>query len=202
MKRVLFSLIMTLFLFVLSACDGNNSNLKLNTVSNSKLTEKEQVILSTTTDQSFVFDFRADDSYKEVSVWVEKYEKGKLVEENNRMTSEIKNNGMIFFTTSKTSEETNESLFTISIHSDGSTSTGWTPETLIGNENETGVVSGSNPSESIPFTDKMVLASMSYSINENGMRTFSNGFYEDVESGIDELKNYDVVYLLRCEFKK
>lgn len=199
MRRLLYSVMLTLLMLALVACDEGNSNLKINTVSDAKLTEREKIILSSTADQSFVFDFNADDKYKDVAVWVEKYESGNLVGEVNRISTEIKNKGTIIFTTSKTTEESNQALFTISINSDGSTGTGWSPETIT--KEDLGIVWGSNPLDNISIMDKMVLASICYSKSEEGISTLSTDFYSDVDSHMNELKNYDVVYLLRSEFK-
>ncbi|UOQ48715.1 hypothetical protein MUN88_00695 [Gracilibacillus caseinilyticus] len=61
-----------------------------------ELTEREEAILSITSDQSYVFDFDVDNKYKEVVVWVEKYETGKLA--NDKIIdfkTVIENNGSI-----------------------------------------------------------------------------------------------------------
>ena len=89
-RRVLFFAMLTMLVFTLVACDDGNSNLKINTVSDAKLTEREEVILLSTADKSFVFDFNVDDNYKDVAVWVEKYELGKLVGEVNHISTQIK----------------------------------------------------------------------------------------------------------------
>jgi hypothetical protein len=197
MMRVLFFAMLTSLVLSLVACDDSNSNLKINTVSDAKLTEREKVILSSTADKSFVFDFKVDDKYKEVAVWVEKYESGNLVGEVNRISTEIKNKGTIIFTTSHPIEESNQAIFTISINSDGSTGTGWFTETIT---DELSAVWGSNSLGSISVMDKMVLASICYSNSNKEISTISTDFYSDVDSHINELKNYDVVYLLRSEF--
>ena len=54
------------------------------------MTEREEVILLSTADKSFVFDFNVDDNYKDVAVWVEKYELGKLVGEVNHLSTRLK----------------------------------------------------------------------------------------------------------------
>jgi hypothetical protein len=197
MMRVLFFAMLTSLVLSLVACDDSNSNLKINTVSDAKLTEREKVILSSTADKSFVFDFKVDDKYKEVAVWVEKYESGNLVGEVNRISTEIKNKGTIIFTTSNPIEESNQAIFSISINSDGSTGTGWFTETIT---DELSAVWGSNSLGNISVMDKMVLASICYSNSNKEISTISTDFYSDVDSHINELKNYDVVYLLRSEF--
>ena len=199
MRRVPFFAMLTLLALSLVACDDGNSNLKINTVSDAKLTEREKAILLSTADQSFVFDFNIDDKYKDVAIWIEKYESGDLVGEVNRISTEIKNKGTIIFTTSKTTEESNQALFTISINSDGSTFSGWGPKTIT--KDVLGIVWESNPLDNISIMDKMVLASICYSGSKEGISTLSTDFYSDVDSHMNELKNYDVVYLLRSEFK-
>ena len=96
MMRVLFFAMLTSLVLSLVACDDSNSNLKINTVSDAKLTEREKVILSSMADKSFVFDFKVDDKYEEVAVWVEKYESGNLVGEVNCISTEIKNRERLF----------------------------------------------------------------------------------------------------------
>ncbi|KAB2334465.1 hypothetical protein F7731_14720 [Cytobacillus depressus] len=200
MKRILFFTMLILLALSLVACDDSHSNLKINTVSNANLTEREKVILSNTSDQSFVFDFKVDDKFKEVAVWVEKYESGKLVGEVNRISMEIKNKGTIIFSTSHTTEESNHTLFTVTIDSDGGTGSGWSPETII-KEDGLGAVWGSNPLGETSIQGKMVLASICYSTSKEGISSLPTDFYNNIDSHMNELKNYDVVYLLRSEFK-
>ncbi|RAS76681.1 hypothetical protein [Priestia endophytica] len=201
MRRVLFFAMLTVLTLSLVACDGEGSkNVKANTISSATLTEREEALLSGTADQSFVFDFNAGDQYKEVAVWVEKYESGKLVKKLNRMSTEIKNTGTMVFSTAKINEENNQARFSISVHSNEATTTGLSSETM--KDDDLGMVLGSNPSESISIKDKnIILASIGYPSREEENRTPSTGFYEDVDSHMNELKNYDVVYLLRCTFR-
>ncbi|WP_404900565.1 hypothetical protein PV791_06030 [Priestia filamentosa] len=201
MRRVLFFFMLTVLTLSLVACDGEGSkNVKANTISSATLTEREEALLSGTADQSFVFDFNAGDQYKEVAVWVEKYESGKLVKKLTRMSTEIKNTGTIVFSTAKINEENNQTRFSISVHSNEATATGLSSETM--KDDDLGMVLGSNPSESISIKDKsIVLASIGYPSGEEGISDLSTDFYSDMGSHMDELKNYDVVYLLRCTFK-
>lgn len=83
MKRSLFTPILILLVASLGACDRYNSKSE-NTLFEANLTEREQGILSATAEKSFVFDFNTDGKYKKVSVWVEKYESGKMVGDKRR----------------------------------------------------------------------------------------------------------------------
>ncbi|RJS63006.1 hypothetical protein [Priestia filamentosa] len=201
MRRGLFFVILTVLTLSLVACNVEDSKkVEANTISNANLTEREEALLSGPADQSFVFDFNAGDQYKEILVWVEKYESGKLVGKLNSMSTGIKNTGMMVFSTVKVNEENNQSRFSISVHSDDATSTAWSSETM--KDDNFSIVSGSNPLDNISIKNKnMVLASIAYPSSEEGNRTFSTDFYEDIDSHMNELKNYDVVYLLRCTFK-
>ncbi|KAB2487454.1 hypothetical protein [Priestia endophytica] len=200
MRRVLFFVMLTVLTISLAACKGDDSkNVKANTISSATLTEREEALLSGPADQFFVFDFNAGDQYKEVAVWIEKYESGKLVGELNRMSTEIKNTGTMVFSTAKVNEENNQDRFSISVHSNEATNTAWSPETM--KDDNFSIVSGSNPLDNISMKNKnMVLASIAYPSSEEGNRTFSTDFYEDIDSHMNELKNYDVVYVLRCTF--
>jgi len=198
MRNIRLYAMAAMLLFALSACD-NGSSSKTGTISDAELTEREKAILEATANQSFVFDFNAGDEYKELAVWVEKYESGKLVGEVNHISMELKNKGTIIFATSNTAEESDQAIFTVSISSGGSTGSSWNAET-IPNEH-LGALWGSNHVGEISAGKKLVLASILYSDSEDGISTLSTGFNHDMESHMDELKNYDVVYLLRSEFK-
>mgnify|MGYP003449052700 FL=1 len=62
----LILLILNYFLFV------SNKN----TISVAALTDRENAILSSITDRSFVYAFNTAKEYKEVTVWIERYESG------------------------------------------------------------------------------------------------------------------------------
>lgn len=89
MKRLVVILIM-LFVFSLSACDHSDNDAKSNIISASDLNERENAIISITSDQSFVFDYEIDAEYKEVALWIEKYKSGKLTDDKlGYMTTQL-----------------------------------------------------------------------------------------------------------------
>lgn len=206
MKNIVYTVIFSLIVVTSGACDNNNSDPKsVNTLSEAELTDREKEILSTTADKSFVFDFDVDGTYKEASVWVEKYESGKRVgDKNNHLTTELKDKGTkgtIIFASSKPID--NQSMFTASINYDGGISSGSSLDTItaVGLE-DYGVIWGSNPEKTISIKGEMVLASICYSNEKNGISTISSDFYRDVDHHMNELKDYDIVYLLKSEFVK
>jgi hypothetical protein len=199
MKKIILSIILSLLSFSLVACKAVEPKSE-NILSVPELTAREKGILENSSEHSFLIDFSVDDTYKEMSVWVEKYEFGKLVEpEMGRMTTGIEKNGTIIFTTSKTDDDQKRSMFNVSIQNDDGADTVTYPETIDAMDSS---VWGSAGKLKITNTNKLALASICYSSGNEGIRSLSTDFYGDMEGHMDELKEYDVVYLLRSEFTK
>jgi hypothetical protein len=199
MKKIILSIILSLLSFSLVACKAGEPKSE-NILSVPELTAREKAILENSSEHSFLINFSVDDTYKEMSVWVEKYEFGKLVEpEMGRMTTGIEKNGTIIFTTSKTDDDQKRSMFNVSIQNDDGTDTVTYPETIDEMDSS---VSGSAGKLKINSINKLALASICYSSGNEGIRSLSTDFYGDMEGHMDELKEYDVVYLLRSEFTK
>ncbi|MES9737757.1 hypothetical protein ABWK46_10485 [Peribacillus frigoritolerans] len=199
MKKIYLSIILSLLSFSLVACKAVEPKSE-NILSVPELTAREKAILENSSEHSFLIDFSVDDTYKEMSVWVEKYEFGKLVEpEMGRMTTGIEKNGTIIFTTSKTDDDQERSMFNVSIQNDDGTDTVTYPETIDEMDSS---VWGNAGKLKINSTNKLALASICYSSGNEGIRSLSTDFYGDTEGHMDELKKYDVVYLLRSEFTK
>lgn len=202
MRSLLFSVSITFMAFFLSGCNEymNHaaSQTESNTISLANLTEREEAILLSTAEQSFVFDFNTDEQFQEVHVWVEKYEEGKLTGEVSSFSSQIHHTGSIIFTASKRTDENNQSLFTTAIHSDGTTASGRNQETMP--NADSGIIWGANSTDSIEIGDQQVLGSIAFT-DDGNTSSLSTGFYTDIDNRLDELKKYDLVYLIRSEFK-
>jgi hypothetical protein len=199
MKKIILSIILSLLSFSLVACKAVEPK-SVNILSVPELTAREKAILENSSEHSFLIDFSVDDTYKEMSVWVEKYEFGKLVKpEMGRMTTGIEKNGTIIFTTSKTDDDQKRSMFNVSIQNHDGTDTFTYPETIDEMDSS---VWGNAGQLIINSTNKLALASICYSSGNEGIRSLSTDFYGDTEGHMDELKEYDVVYLLRSEFTK
>ncbi|OIJ12614.1 hypothetical protein BKP35_10525 [Anaerobacillus arseniciselenatis] len=202
MKKLLNITIVAMLAFTLSAC--GSTNVKSNTIVDAELTDRENEILSTTSNQSFVFDFNIESEYKEVTVWVEKYEFGKLVDEKiGYLTTEVMNNGSIIFTIIESNAIENQTLFNIGINSNGGTGSVRTSDIVSTKGTEGRSIVWGNISEQMDVTnEQMVLASIGFSWDEGSMVSFSSEFYRDIERRISELENHEVVYLLRSKFTK
>ncbi|ARK21904.1 hypothetical protein CSV69_06925 [Sporosarcina sp. P26b] len=186
-------------LLVLSACAATDTN-KLTIP---ELTDREKQILETATNTAFVFDYTADQTYTDVSLWVEKYEKGKLVAEP---ISELKTplpgestKGSIIMTVTQTLEQ--ELLFSASV-SDAKGSASVSNQEELEELKDMASLFNTNPQEGLPLSDNMLLAGLIYTSTTAGSPTsaLSSDFYEQKDDYLDELKEYDVVYILRASF--
>ncbi|TQR21013.1 hypothetical protein [Psychrobacillus vulpis] len=195
MRRILLTFPVVLLAIALWGC--TNNTLADNGVFEVELTDREEFLLNTTTDKYFVFDFQVSNGYKNLSLWVDKYEFGQLVEEEiNYLSMNIEKKGTIIFTTSEIMKNPKEFSFNLSISSNGTFSRGNTQLKMPSMVQSTW---GSNPLENNPISDDMILASICYS-NGNGMSSLSKEFYTDLDSHLDEIEGYDVVYVLRSKF--
>lgn len=184
-------------IFSLSACNTFNSN--TNTISTVELTDRENAILTTSADQSFVYDFNLDSDYKEVSVWIEKYESGELVNDRiSKITSRVEDNGSIIMTSTKTD---NQIAFNIGVNSDDGVSSIRGFDTNAEGFANASSVSSDIHEDSISIEEGVVLASHSYSYDEYGMRSLSADFFKNPEDHLHEIEGYDVVYILKAEFQ-
>ncbi|WP_438317065.1 hypothetical protein [Sporosarcina sp. FA9] len=192
--------IVALLVFVLSACANNNS--KSNTISAVELTERENAILTTISGKSFVFDFNIDSDYKEVSVWVEKYESGKLENEAiSFLITEIKDNGSIIFVTSNPDDSGKKQTFNIGISGNGGIGSVSNFDTNSDDLDAMASVWSNLEGKNNSIEGVLVLAIIGYS-SDGIMSGLTDDFYKDAEGQMNELEKYDVAYLLKAEFHK
>jgi hypothetical protein len=189
---------------LLVACDNPNS-ITESTIRTSELTEREQALLTAAASQSFVYDFSVDKEYKNINIWVDKYEFGKLVTDHpNGVTMGLdEHKGMIIFTTNRVIGHEDQLAFRIGVHSDQSTAVGEFTETMP-NDYEKNLVSGwgHNISGEESLIPNMVLGSMNYSSSDGNVTLFHNELQLDQEKLQEELKEYNVSFLFRVNFTK
>lgn len=200
MKRIYLMIVLTL-LVVLAACTNIAS--QSNSIAVAKLTDREASILSTMTEQSFVFDFNVDGEYEEVSVWVEKYEFGQLVKDSiGELTTMVEESGSIIFTIPKTAGESSEKVFNIGVGDEGGSSSMTSVDKEAANLTEMSSVWGDFSERKTVNEKETVLAGIAYSSSDSGMSSISTDFYDDMEGNMDELEEYDVAYVLKVKFEK
>lgn len=190
---------MSIFItFFLHACQGNTT--ESSKVLEADLTGREEAILSTTAEQSFVFDFHTDEELEELTVSVERYESGELIDDKLiYFSAEIQEEGSIIFTVSGMNSSGNRLFLHSGIGSNNVVSVSRNTTALPG-ENVSSVW-GINPNEKDPASGEMVLASILYSSDEGGMSSLPDYFYEDADEHAEELEDYDTAFLLKAEFK-
>jgi hypothetical protein len=85
MKRIkIISILIALLISLLTACSTTDSHDQSNTIRLAELSAEQQEIVdifaNSIYQEAMLFDFNTNDSYKNLEVWVEVYENGKLVE--------------------------------------------------------------------------------------------------------------------------
>lgn len=199
MKRLFGVLIFTLLLGSLGACSSDDSTTVTNTISAADVNDREETILSTSTNESFLFDYHNTD-YDEVMVWVEKYESGELVDDQlGFVTTQASEEGSIIVATA-INDNDGEQTFLIGIGDEGGTSSASILDDNLGDAEHLSKVFGELPEDQILDNGEIVLADMAYINDDFGTSSISNQFYEDPEAHMDELKEYDIVYLFKAEF--
>ncbi|WP_096271097.1 hypothetical protein [Paucisalibacillus globulus] len=187
-------------IFILIGCEQSNSE-KSNSIKEAILTNREVAILDTVADKSFAFDYRIS-GYKEVAIWLEKYESGELVDDKVAwMSGGIDEKGTILFTTTNQADNEPSSSYYIGILSDSGTVSGSGSEDFPDGIPNMMSTWGSLSEKTITDSE-IVLAAICYSDNEHGMSGLTTSFFEDPASHMSDLKEYDVAYLLKAEFKK
>lgn len=136
-------------------------------------------------------------------MWVEKYEFGKLVDEGiSSILSPVEESGSVIFATAKADSSRNQQTFTIGISGNGGTSSISSFDEDAADVDKMSSVWGDFQEKNKLIEGEVVLASICYSSGESGMSSLRNDFYKDAEGHMSELEEYDVVYLLKAEFKK
>lgn len=194
-----------IIILTLVACDYKPDSTSENTISVIEPTEREKAILTTTANKSFVYDFSVDQDYKNVHIWVERYEFGKLIsKESNGITIGLdERNGTIIFSTNSVVGNEDQMLFRIGVHSDGSTAVGEFLETMP-RDHEKNLVSGwgSNVSGDVPVTPEMIVGNIIYKSGDGQLTSLDNVVESDQKIVEEKLKEYDIAYLLRVNFTK
>src|SRR5690625_6389674 len=199
MKKLFELIVIILLIGSLAACSHNNSNTKSNRISVADLSDREDTILSTITSKSFVFTFNNTD-YREVTLWIEKYEDGELVDDQlGSMTTQVGERGSIVLANAKLDHEEQLS-FLIGTGDEDGTASDHVLDEILRNEDFSSTVYSGLPGEKTLDDDEIVLANIAYSNNEFGMSSISNQFFEDPEIHMDELKEYSVAYLFKVVF--
>lgn len=192
------------FILLVIGCDSNDTNSQVNVIASSELTNRENTILHTTSDGSFVFDYKTDDSYDGLKVWLDKYEAGELVDDQLMMiTAElIESEGTIILTRSRADDDSVYPLFHIGIGDEGAVSSSHSSDESLKNGKSASMMSSQLPTEHTLDDEAVTLAIMAFKDEDSGSLSLSNGFYDDPEAHMEDVEDYHTIYLLKAQFLK
>lgn len=186
---------------LMSACTNVAGGTKENTIREAELSDREQAILTTTSERSLVYDFNMDISKKVAHVRIEKYEFGNLVEEDFVHTStEIEETGSIVVTNTNSMADQNQILLNVGIASNDSTGALKTYDE-INNEMAGASIHENAAADGIDYSEgEVIIGSFAYSWDESGMSSIPQSFYEDPEANVQEIEEYELLYLIKASF--
>lgn len=188
--------------------NDENDEQETNTISLSQLTEREEAILFSVSSNSMVFDFNIDDTYSSATIWIVRYTFGERDEYDIGQTSmDVSDHGYMTFipTTYYNVEDEDRLFFTISISSGVNSSSHSTSEILEeqGTNSDEGTIWESVGNESIDLTNgEVVLGSLVTSSMEEGLGSLSRDFYASPDENLEEIEDYEQVYLIKAEFSE
>lgn len=223
MKKIIIAII--LISVIVGASVWGLNYQQNNTIKKVKLTEKDEKILSINQNRTLMFDYKADKEYKEFKFWVEKYEAGVLVDNhvvkssmekgetddkhlNEKMQGTITFNVLELTADSNIGREQTEVIFNlVNNMAPKEKSITWNSMQGIDILSEDSTEIWSNmvsdfEQKTMKIDGEMLLASVMYIKGDNDLIMYPNGFYSVPKITEEHLKNYDVAYLLKAEFKK
>lgn len=222
MKKIVSAIMFILLLLITTACSLDIQ--KNNTIKNVELTDREELLVNINANNTFMFEYKADKEYKEFEFWIEKYESGVKVDDHLMSFSTSKGaddeerlnaatQGTIIFNVLELNAEIDKNRkqtdLVFYIANDTSTKPN---ETNLASAQGTDVLStdaekllakmwSDFDEGSMAIDGEMLLASIMYN-NGEAMMSLSEGFYSNSDIREEYLKNYDVAYLFKAEFKK
>src|SRR5699024_552598 len=196
MKR-LWMFLLVLFVFVLGACSNDAGE---NKVKPAKLSDREEVMMMTLTDTSFMFDYDVASDLSEVSVCAEKYEAGKLSNEHvvDLMKEATERTGSIVIATINNENEQKTQQHHIGIGDKaGSGSTVVTDELSKETDGMMMVWGDLVETRSFATGEEVILATIAHSSDDTGISSLSNEFYKNADVDTEALVDYDFVYVYK-----
>lgn len=175
-----------------------------NTVSAVQLGDREKLLVSATTDGSFVFDFSVDDSYTWLSVWVEQYIFGKKVQNPAaKFSCGAQRVGTIVVYMNQTDNAAaHPQMLNFFVQSGTGKYSQLNAVRDIGDTvKDTTANWAVNDTGAIPVSGSMALGCIRFS-KTGAFAELSDEFFKDFSNRLDEIKGDDVTYVIRCAFSK
>lgn len=183
---------MIILLLFLSACSSEP------VISKANLTDKERSILNIGNHYAFAYDYKLSDEYEQIHLMIDRYEFGHKVGviSHNYSTKAQYDEGIIIAKVT----DLNNGYFSwlLAIGNENNLSSAEFSQHIEAKEiNSYGEEFWIN--ENLKIEDnRVILGCVIYKFNDDSYNTpLSEGFYESVNNNIDEIKDYDLVYILR-----
>lgn len=203
MRKLIIILVMAIAVLPFTSCDSSGIT-NDNIITEAQLTAKEKTLLSVGSNYYFAFDFKVNDKFKWAEVWVERYEHGKKVPGSGSISTGLSagEGGMIIAAVRESGKQASE--WTLAISSGGSLSKAESNLEYTAYDNaQFASVRSTNRSRISIGEKEIVLANACYEISqeeETILTSLSNEFYNNPEEHMEEIAEYDLVYLLKCKF--
>ncbi|WP_053584206.1 hypothetical protein [Lysinibacillus contaminans] len=198
MKKIFWCILMGILLV---ACQNEDiTKTKGNTIMNAQLTKREENLLKAAAGEIiFTYDVTVDERGGQLDVWLEKYEYGQLSDDSKGgVGTEIFEDRQILVSVRKVPESRNAIVRT-SVIGESYIGTG---ENLI----ELPDSGASGHSSLLPavttLTEDMAIGQIIYAEDTLSFQTSWGDLNNNPAALVSELKDYPVVYLVRCSFKE
>lgn len=209
MRRTIGMILICGIMLTLFGCSPNQSGRTLNAANNqvtasvntneivqTQLTSRESMLLSSVTDNSFVFSYKTDSTYNWVTVWEERHEKGNKVAKGFLLSGGFKpgTTGMLYISAVKDEKKCIE--WKINAFSDGFKASNSFKDSL-----QLGQSAGAYTNiQSAKITKDEIALAYLYFTKQNQIRTVDIGDSGSLKKAIDNLQGDDVCYLIKCKF--
>ncbi|MGE7924460.1 hypothetical protein ACQKND_14845 [Viridibacillus arvi] len=199
MKQIL--LVACLSVFVLAGCSEKVDKEKSeNYIQHLELSKHEKSLIQAVAgdNPTFLYEFKVDEKWKSVKLWVEKYEYGQLKEkEAVAISVGIEEKGKFVVSFSRLPNGKPNTIVRVSVIDDNAI---YSNEGNIKLPQKSSSASENIVSEKVKVEHDMVLAQLIYSKQDQGISIGNWDLYDDPSRLAEKTSMYSAVYFVRCSF--
>ena len=193
-NRIITILIILTFMTLSTSCESNEEQTQVSIIKEAELTEKEEVLIKGTgINHSFVFEYKNNDNYDEIDIWIEKYQDGEKIGPMLKTSNPIdqESEKYIMFNISNVQDN---STWSISFIEGKNISTG-----KIGSNNNLGRTSTWEIAKNLEINKGEHIIAVLVGNDGNTINGIPNDFFSQPDEYIDEVLINDYVYLLKIK---
>jgi hypothetical protein len=181
--------------------DSGKKEENVNTLNSSKLTDRERMFLNGVSNGYFVFDYNTSKDFKYMVVWIDKYQLGKKVHSFLGQSTSLDPDSKGTISVQVENGYTNIEHFIFTVSKGKSYSTGKLDGDKDIDLSKFSWVKTDNTSNQIKIeNNEIVLGSICYFRSSDYGSSLDQDFFSDAEKKIEQIKKYDVCYLVKCKF--